>query len=192
VIPAAIAGVTGFERKTFFKETPVPFSAEQPPHWHIYPGMGERWMGGDPALCFNNPADSSVRVTYYGLEKSRFNTPEAFIDFLKRTLDEPEQEKEMTVGNQPAKYFRFRYSYEGFTDHHGARVPAEAVYEEFVIVPVEKGFYSFNLSLHRRGQDPALETQSELQAQLTVNLRDIKDWNQFLESVQFQKTGAVS
>ncbi|GEM_PF-2628048 len=182
-VPGANAS---FERETFFQNTPVPFSAEPPPHWHIYPLDEERWMGGDPTLTFNNPLESSVRITFYGLEKSRFKAPAEFYDFLKRVLNEPAVEKDMEVGGFAAKYFRFRYSYESATDVHGASMLAEAVYEEFVVVPLEKGFYCFNLTLRRVSDSPVMQKQYEMQGELSKNLRDIKDWNEFLASVRFQ------
>lgn len=172
----------------FFDGSPCPVSAILPAGWRVFPDTQERWMGSDPTVAFNQPNQDGVRVTYYGLDSSRFQSADQFLQYINRVINPAESNKGIMIGGRQARILQFRYSYEKHTDSHGTEVPAEAVFEEFVIVPLERGFYAFSITLRHTTPNSLVESTEAIKYGIEDNQRKLREWYEFLDSVQFLKT----
>ena len=185
LIPPASAETS---RQIFFEEEPCPLSVILPAGWAVFPGAQERWMGNDPTVAFNHPNQDGVQVTYYGLDSSRFHSAEEFLQYIKRVINPSESEKGILIGGRQATILQFRYSYEKHSDIHGTNVPGERVFEEFVIVPLERGFYAFAITLRSTTPNSLVESSQAIQYEIENNQRKLRQWYEFLDSVQFPQT----
>ena len=122
-------------------------SCKEPEDW-TYEPCRERWLGPDPCFIFRN-LHAYIKVTAYGLDGSRFMTPKDFIENLNGLFDKFEAMETLTFGGREATRIKLRYEQSYFHDHDGGRRPASFLYEEFLIVPMEKGFLVFNFNLSR-------------------------------------------
>jgi len=150
--------------------------------WH-FRDKRERWLGDDPALKYRNDL-SLIRITHYGLENSSFETPEEYMAHLQNIFDELESVEPTSLAGREGISVRLRYEHPEFTGHHGEYISHEYSYEEFIIVPIDKGFLVFNLTLHHALPMPesfykedaaAEEWQKEL-------VGKVKTWKKFLKS----------
>lgn len=161
--------------------------------WFLMPETEsrERWGGPDPTQTYRYDRHW-IKVTHYGLKDSAYKTPEDYISWLEQILEKPKEVSEITVAGRKAKKLRFEYEHEGFMDHHGARIPHEHVYEEFVIVPAEEGFFSVVVSIVHTSpffgyESPAGRPPKPSEAELKPLL---ERWERFLESGKINKNGA--
>ena len=182
---------TGFLKAAGAEEV---LNCAEPRDWGRVYDTRERWGGPDPTLAYRN-GSNDIKVTHYGLTDSQFQTEEEYISWIKKVIGDPlfdlddkgargGEVREMTVAGKAAKWFQFQYEYEGFTDHHGAVIPHESVYEEFVIVPAEKGFWAVVLSNHRVGPFGSAPDRAPDEKTSKRELL-LQTWKQFLESCRF-------
>ena len=181
-VPPAFAGTS---HQIFFDGSPCAISAVLPAGWTVFPDAQERWMGPDPTVAFNHPGGNGIRVTYYGLDSSRFNSAEKFLEYIKHVINPAESEKGILIGGRQATILQFRYSYEKHTDTHGTSVPGERFFEEFVIVPLERGFYAFSITLRSKASDSLVESSQAIKIEIEDNQRKLRQWYEFLDSVKF-------
>lgn len=168
-----------------FQGEPCPISVILPAGWTPFPDARERWLGMDPSVTFNHSNRDGVQVTYYGLDASKFHAAGEFIEYLKRVVNPAESEKEILIGGKKAAILQFRYAYDKHTDVHGTDVPAERVFEEFVIVPLDRGFYAFAITLKSKTPNSLVENSQAIKYEVENNQRKLREWYQFLDSVEF-------
>jgi len=113
----------------------------------------ERWLGDDPTLKYGTYSNL-VRITHYGLEGSSFRTPEDYEARLENLFTEIESREPVSLAGRPGTLIRLRYENPEFIEHHGGFVSHEFGYEEFIIVPLAKGFLVFNFTLHHHSPMP--------------------------------------
>lgn len=162
----------------------IDFEFEVPKGWFRQPDGRERWGGPDPTFVYRHGRER-ITLTHYGLEGSHVKTSEDYLSWLGRVLDAPKSTEEITVAGKKTRLLRFEFHYEGFQDHHGAFIPHEFVYEEFVVIPAQSGFWSLNLNISRVApfQFDAFP-EKRLEERSTEFASVIKDWKWFLERVR--------
>jgi hypothetical protein len=112
-----------------------------PEGWFESPEPRERWLGQDPAVYLKNGAHS-IGITHYGLKNSRFKTPDDFVRWIKNIFKHVDSESLVQVAGRIGTLIKLHYEDEGYTEHHGAMVPPRYVYEEFLVLPSEEGFWA--------------------------------------------------
>ncbi len=162
--------------------TSAVFNYSPPEGWR-QDSTRERWLGEDPTLSFRQ-GNALIRVTHYGLTDSKFQSPAEFRDWLKKLFETRTMKSEnISLAGKTAERIRLEYSYEGHTDHHGAYMPPEFIKEEFIILPLDKGFLVLNINIHQ--MEPEFYTESE------KDQKEIFDkWEQFLKSISLNQQGA--
>ncbi len=150
--------------------------------WRYKKGR-ERWLGSDPTFSYNHYFDR-IKVTHYGLESSRYETPEQYIAHLRNLFGEFKILQTKDIMGKKAELIRIEYDYPEHTGHHGEYVPHEFVYEEFIILPVQEGFLVFNFNIHSIVPMPlSIFTREKAESEWEEKqLQNIKVWRKFLKS----------
>ena len=159
-----------------------------PKTWRYEAGR-ERWGGGDPTFSINKGWATTIRVTHYGLGGSRFKTPEDFESYLDNLFfGERKETKNLTISGKKAKSILLRYEHDEFTDHHGAFIPRQYAYDEFVILPLREGFLVFNLAVYSSAPFPSfIQPDEEWHSELDKKMaQTVKDWRSFLKSCKIK------
>lgn len=120
----------------------------QPPKDWSYEPCRERWLGEDPCFVFRKSNDY-IKVTYYGLDGSEFKTPDGFINHLKELIGEFRARDKFTIDSLEATRIKLEYQTGNRQDRDGMFIPPMFLYEEFMILPLKKGFLVFNFNLNR-------------------------------------------
>ncbi len=153
-----------------------------PKGWFKSPETSERWLGQDPTVYLNN-GDHSIGITHYGLENSRFKMPDDFARWIKDIFKDIDSESSVQVAGKTGTLIKLHTDSEGYTDHHGARVPPEYVYEEFLILPAEEGFWALILSFRQIGPGYLKKFEGEDVKTRKKDLHAIlKVWSHFLKT----------
>lgn len=156
-----------------------------PEGWFETPDPRERWTGPDPTAYLRN-GRHSIGITHYGLENSQFKTPEDFVRWIKNIFEEFDSESSVQVAGKAGTLIKLHYDHEGYTDHHGAMIPPEYVYEEFLILPAEEGFWALIFSFRQVGPVYLRKFEGEDIKTRKKDLREmLKDWDRFLKTCQF-------
>jgi len=150
--------------------------------WY-YKRASERWLGDDPTFKYVNFRDK-IQVTHYGLEASGFLTTEEFVTHLKNLFREFKSVETVKVDGKSAKKITIQYEYPAYTGHHGEHVPHRFNYEEFVLLPLEKGFLVFNFDLnHITPIVMSFAPEEEMTSEWLKEVARLgKTWNKFLKS----------
>lgn len=156
-------------------------SCREPAPWSYEP-CRERWLGPDPCFKFTNYRHY-IKVTYYGLEGSAFKTPQDLQERLKGLFGKFTAEDSVQIGNREARRVKLRYESGGYYEHHGKYLPKEFQYEEFIVLPLARGFLAFNFNLNSHGPVPAAFSKEEAPENLYGDAREsYQTWSSFLQS----------
>jgi hypothetical protein len=156
-----------------------------PKGWFESPEPRERWLGQDPTVYLKN-GHHSIGITHYGLKNSRFKTPDDFTRWLKDVFKDVDSESSVQVAGKVGTLIKLHYEYEGHTDHHGAMVPPQYDYEEFLILPAEEGFWVLIFSFRQIGPGYLKKFGDEDIKRRTKDLHEtLKAWDRFLKTCQF-------
>ena len=117
----------------------------EPQGW-TYEPCRERWLGPDPCFIFRNHLDY-IKVTYYGLDGSEFRKPEDFTGHLKGLFGKFEAMETVKVDGRETTRVKLRYKQGNRYDRDGRYRMTEFLYEEFLMLPLKKGFLTFNFKL---------------------------------------------
>ncbi len=155
-----------------------------------YSKARERWLGPDPTFKLARRIYISIRVTLYGLEGSRINTPEEFEEPLDQMfMGDQKTIETVMIDGAKAKSIRI-YSERGdHIDYHGGYVPPDYILDEFVILPLEEGFLVFNFTAHWHVPLPDLSLSPEEADSDTDRafLIVLQEWQSFLKSCRFKE-----
>lgn len=156
-------------------------SCREPAVWSYEP-CRERWLGPDPCFKFTNYRHY-IKVTYYGLEGSAFKTPQDLQERLKGLFGKLAAEDSVKIGNREARRVQLRYESGGHYEHHGRYLPKEFQYEEFIVLPLARGFLAFNFNMNSHGPLPAIFSKEEAPEILYGDAREsYQTWSSFLQS----------
>ena len=156
-------------------------SCEEPKDW-TYEPCRERWLGPDPCFIFRH-LHAYIKVTAYGLDGSQFMNPQDFIEKLKGLFNKFEAMETITLGGREATRIKLRYEQSHYRDRDGGNRLASFLYEEFLIVPMEKGFLVFNFDLNRLTPIPLNFTREDASKALYGSVYDeYRDWISFTGS----------
>lgn len=157
-----------------------------PKEWFESPEPRERWLGQDPTVYLKN-GDHSISITHYGLANSRLKTPDDFVGRIKGIFKDVDSESVVQVAGKAGALIKLHYEYEGHADHHGAMAPPQYVYEEFLTLPAEEGFWALIFSFRQTGPSYLKKFGDEDIKTRKKDLKEIrKDWDRFLETCEFQ------
>ncbi len=143
---------------------------QEPESWS-YENCRERWLGPDPCFAFRS-VNNYIKVTYYGLDDSRFKKPGEFITHLKELFGSIKAAEKVRIDGREATRIKLRYDQGNYRDPHGAHRPPEFIYEEFIILPLKKGFLVFNFKLNHSTPLPADFSREQAQQNLYGNSYD--------------------
>lgn len=156
-------------------------SCKEPENWSYEP-CRERWLGADPCFTFRNVPDY-IKVTYYGLEASEFKQPGAFIGNLENLFGKFKATETIKLDGRKATRIKLRYEQRRSHDHNGRYLPPRFFYEEFVIVPLTKGFLVFNFNLNHHTPVPSNFKKEDAPEDLYGSVYDeYQTWISFTKS----------
>jgi len=156
-------------------------SCGEPAKW-AYEPCRERWLGPDACFKFTDYRNY-IKVTYYGLEGSTFKTPQDMTKRLKDLFGKFEIEDSVKIQNREARRIKLRYESGGHYEHHGKYLPKEFQYEEFIVLPLARGFLAFNFNLVSYGPIPAIFSKEEAPENLYGDAyENYQTWSSFLKS----------
>jgi len=154
---------------------------KEPKDW-AYEPCRERWLGQDPCFVFRNVHDY-IKVTYYGLAGSGFKKPEDFIGNLRDLFGKFEDSGIVELGGREATRIILRYEQRRYHDPDGGHLSPRFLYEEFLILPLEKGFLVLNLKLSHLTPIPLEFTREDAPKELYGAAYDeYQTWVSFTES----------
>jgi hypothetical protein len=154
---------------------------QSPKDW-IYEQCRERWLGNDPCFVFRNAANY-IKATYYGLDDSKFKKPDDFINHLKGLFGKFHAEDKVKIDGREAVRIKLRYEQGNRHDHDGMFIMPMFLYEEFLILPLKKGFLVFNLNLNHHTPLPSDFARENDSEELYSGAYDeYRIWLQFTES----------
>jgi hypothetical protein len=153
----------------------------EPAEWSYEP-CRERWLGQDPCFQFTDYRNY-IKVTYYGLNGSAFKTPRDLTKRLKDLFGKFEIEDGVKIDGRDARRIKLRYESGGRYEHHGKYLPKEFQYEEFIVLPLARGFLSFNFKLNNYGPIPGTFSKEEATENLYGDAyKNYQTWSSFLKS----------
>ena len=151
----------------------------QPPKDWRYEPCRERWLGEDPCFVFRKSNDY-IKVTYYGLEGSEFKTPDGFINHLKELIGKFKASDKVKFDSLEATRIKLEYQMGNRQDRDGIFIPPMFLYEEFMILPLNKGFLVFNFNLNRMAPFVSDFTLKNVPEELYNGARDeYSEWQAF-------------
>lgn len=161
-------------------------SCGEPRHLRYEP-CRERWLGPDPCFRFAS-FNEYVKVTYYGLEGSTFAGPEDFIKNLRGLFGRFEAMDTVTIGGREATRVKLRYDRRDHYDRDGHHRPQRFLYEEFIIVPLKKGYLVFNFNLNQHSPIPVSFDGGEGMNDIHGKARAAyRAWSSFIESCRINQ-----
>ncbi len=156
-----------------------------PEGWSEFPQPRERWSGEDPTVYLKN-GHHSIGITHYGLADSQFKTPDDFVRWIKNIFEKVDSESSVRVAGKAGTLIKLQYEYEGYMDHHGAIIPPEYVYEEFLILPAKEGFWALIFSFRQIGPGFSKKIEGrDVQTRKKDLKALLKTWDRFLKTCQF-------
>jgi hypothetical protein len=154
---------------------------KEPNDW-TYEPCRERWLGPDPCFIFRH-IHTYIKVTTYGLDGSKFINPEDFIENLKGLFDKFEAMEAINLGGREATRIKLRYEQRHYRYRDGGNRQSSFLYEEFLILPMEKGFLVFNFNLNQLMPIPLNFTRDDAPQDLYGSASgEYRDWISFTES----------
>lgn len=155
-----------------------------PKGWFESPELRERWLGQDPTAYLKKD-QHSIGITHYGLKNSRFKIPDDFVRWIKDIFKDVDSESSVQVAGKAGTLIKLHYEHEGYTEHHGVIVPPEYVYEEFLVLPAEEGFWALIFSFRQIGPSYLKKFEEEDIKTRKKDLHEIlKAWGRFLKTCQ--------
>lgn len=155
-----------------------------PKGWFESPEPLERWLGQDPTVYLKN-GQHSIGITQYGLKNSRFKAPDDFVRWVKDIFKEVDSERSLQVAGKAGTLIKLHYEYEGHMDHHGAMAPPQYVYEEFLVLPAEEGFWALIFSFRQIGPGYLKKFEDQDIKARKKDLHEIlRAWARFLKTCQ--------
>jgi hypothetical protein len=124
-----------------------------PKDW-TYEPCHERWLGHDPCFAFRNVKDY-IKVTYYGLDDSELKKPEDFVKRLKGLFGKSEALDIVRIDGRETTRIILRYEQGNRHDRDGMFILPMFLYEEFLILPLKKGFLVFNFNMNHFNPIPS-------------------------------------
>jgi hypothetical protein len=161
-------------------------SCREPKDW-TYEKCRERWARQDPCFMFSNVHDY-IKVTYYGLDGSQFMKPADFLENLRGLFGKYEAVEAVKLGGRDATRIKLRYEHRYYRDHNGDYPLLIFLYEEFLILPVKKGFLVFNFNLNHLTPLPLNFTKEDAPKDLYGDSYDeYQTWLSFIKSCKINQ-----
>lgn len=161
-------------------------NCREPAKW-TYEQCRERWLGPDPCFKFTDYRNY-IKVTYYGLEGSYFKTPPDIIQRLKDLFGKFDAMDTIKIKDREAVRIKLRYEGGNRHDRDGKYIMAEFRYEEFILLPLKRGFLAFNFNMNHHVPIPRTFSKEEAPKDLYGDAyENYQTWSTFLESCSVTK-----
>jgi hypothetical protein len=158
-------------------------NCREPEGWS-YESCRERWLGEDPCFTFRQVPDY-IKVTYYGLPASKFEKPEAFIENLGNLFGTFNARETVKFNGRETTRIKLRYEQRRDHDRDGRNLLPRFYYEEFLILPLSKGFLVFNFNLNHDTPLPLKFEKEDAPENLYGAVYDeYQTWTSFTESCE--------